>query len=262
VRDQQLKAEIARVWKENYEVYGADKVWLELNRQGIAVARCTTERLMRQLGLAGVRRGRKVRTTVPGKGGHRASDLLGRDFTAPAPNRRWVADFTYVAAWSGIVYVAFVVDIYSRAIVGWSAATHKRAKLVLDALQMALWRRDRDRRPAGPGLVHHSDAGSQYTSFAFTAHLIEAGIDASIGTVGDALDNALMESAIGLYKTELIKKQGPWKTLADVELATADYVDWFNNKRLHTAIGGVPPAEFEAAYYAQIQPQPEAGPNN
>lgn len=262
VRDQQLKAEITRVWKENYEVYGADKVWLELNRQGIAVARCTTERLMRQLGLAGVRRGRKVRTTVPGKGGHRASDLLGRDFTAPAPNRRWVADFTYVAAWCGIVYVAFVVDIYSRAIVGWSAATHKRAKLVLDALQMALWRRDRDGRPAGPGLVHHSDAGSQYTSFAFTAHLIEAGIDASIGTVGDALDNALMESTIGLYKTELIKKQGPWKTLADVELATADYVDWFNNKRLHTAIGGVPPAEFEAAYYAQIQPQPEAGPNN
>jgi putative transposase len=262
VRDQQLKAEITRVWKENYEVYGADKVWLELNRQGIAVARCTTERLMRQLGLAGVRRGRKVRTTVPGKGGHRASDLVGRDFTAPAPNRRWVADFTYVAAWCGIVYVAFVADIYSRAIVGWSAATHKRAKLVLDALQMALWRRDRDGRPAGPGLVHHSDAGSQYTSFAFAAHLIEAGIDASIGTVGDALDNALMESAIGLYKTELIKKQGPWKTLADVELATADYVDWFNNKRLHTAIGGVPPAEFEAAYYAQIQPQPEAGPNN
>ena len=163
VRDQQLKAEITRVWKENYEVYGADKVWLELNRQGIAVARCTTERLMRQLGLAGVRRGRKVRTTVPGKGGHRASDLLGRDFTAPAPNRRWVADFTYVAAWCGIVYVAFVVDIYSRAIVGWSAATHKRAKLVLDALQMALWRRDRDRRPAGPGLVHHSDAGSPST---------------------------------------------------------------------------------------------------
>jgi putative transposase len=161
VRDEQLKTEIARVWKENYEVYGADKVWLELNRQGIGVARCTTERLMRELGLQGVRRGRKVRTTVPGKDGHRAGDLLRRDFTAPAPNRRWVADFTYVAAWSGIVYVAFVVDVYSRAIVGWSAATHKRAKLVLDALQMALWRRDRDGRAAGPGLVHHSDAGSQ-----------------------------------------------------------------------------------------------------
>lgn len=262
VRDGQLRAEITRVWKENYEVYGADKIWLELNRQGIATARCTVERLMRDLGIQGARRGRTVRTTVPGKDGQRAPDLLGRDFTAPAPNRRWVADFTYVAAWSGTVYVAFVVDVYSRAIVGWSAATHKRAKLVLDALQMALWRRDRDGRPAGPGLVHHSDAGSQYTSFAFTAHLMEAGIDASIGTVGDALDNALMESTIGLYKTELIKKAGPWKTLADVELATARYVDWYNNRRLHTAIGGIPPAEHEAAYYAQTQPPTEAGPNN
>ena len=261
VRDEHLRAEITRVWKENREVYGADKVWLELNRQGIRAARCTTERLMRQLGLQGVRRGKKIRTTVPGKDGQRAGDLLNRDFTAPAPNRRWVADFTYVAAWCGIVYVAFVVDIYSRAIVGWAAATHKRTKLVLDALQMALWRRDRDGHPAGPGLVHHSDAGSQYTSFVFTAHLIEAGVDASIGTVGDALDNALMESTIGLYKTELIKKDGPWRSMADVELATADYVDWFNNKRLHTAIGGIPPAEYEAAYYAQTQPDAEAGPN-
>jgi putative transposase len=261
VRDEQLRGEITRVWKENREVYGADKVWLELNRQGIPVARCTTERLMRGLGLHGVRRGRTVRTTMAGKDGHRAGDLLNRDFTAPAPNRRWVADFTYVAAWSGIVYVAFVVDIYSRAIVGWSAATHKRAKLVLDALQMALWRRDRDGHRPGPGLIHHSDAGSQYTSFVFTAHLIEAGLDASIGTVGDALDNALMESTIGLYKTELIKKDGPWRSLGDVELATADYVDWFNTRRLHTAIGGVPPAEFEAAYYAQNQPDPEAGSN-
>jgi putative transposase len=262
VRDAQLKSEIARVWKENYEVYGADKIWLELNRQGTGVARCTTERLMRELGLQGARRGRKIRTTVPGKDGQRAGDLLNRDFTAPAPNRRWVADFTHVATWAAVVYVAFVVDLYSRAIVGWTAATHKRAKLVLDALQMALWRRDRDGRPTGPGLVHHSDAGSQYTSFAFTAHLIEAGIDASIGTVGDAYDNALMESTIGLYKTELIRPRGPWRSLADVELATAEYVDWFNTRRLHTAIGGVPPAEYEAAYYAQTQPQPEAGPNN
>ena len=206
VRDARLRDEVTRVWKENYEVYGADKVWLELNRQGITTARCTVERLMRDLGLQGARCGRMVRTTVPGKDGQRAPDLLGRDFTAPAPNRRWVADFTYVAAWCGIVYVAFVVDIYSRAIVGWSAATHKRAKLVPDALQMALWRRDLAGRPAGPGLGHHSDAGYQYTSFAFTAHLLEAGIDASIGTVGDALDNALMESTIGLYKTELIKE--------------------------------------------------------
>ena len=262
LRDAQLRAEITRVWKDNREVYGADKVWLELSRQGIGAARCTTERLMRDLGLQGVRRGRKVRTTTPGQDRHRAGDLLNRDFSAPAPNRRWVAGFTYVPAWARVVYVAFVVDIYSRAIVGWAAATHKCTKLVLDALQMALWRRDRDGRPAGPGLVHHSDAGSQYTSFRFTAHLIEAGIDASIGTVGDALDNALMESTIGLYKTELIKKDGPWRDLADVELATAEYVDWFNNQRLHTAIGGVPPAEFEAAYYAQSQPDPEAGPNN
>jgi putative transposase len=261
VRDARLKAEITRVWKDNREVYGADKVWLELNRQGVRAARCTTKRLMRQLGLQGVRRGKKIRTTVPGKDGQRAGDLLNRDFTAPAPNRRWVADFTYVAAWCGIVYVAFVVDIYSRAIVGWAAATHKRTKLVLDALQMALWRRDRDVHPAGPGLVHHSDAGSRYTSFVFTAHLIEAGVDASIGTVGDALDNALMESTIGLYKTELIKKEGPWRSLADVELATADYVDWFNTKRLHTAIGGIPPADYEAAYYAQTQPNAEAGSN-
>jgi putative transposase len=217
---------------------------------------------MRGMGLQGARRGRKVRTTVRDKDGQRAPDLLGRDFTAPAPNRRRVAGFTYVATWSGMVYVAFVADICSRAIVGWSAATHKRAGHVLDALQMALWRRDRDGQPAGPGGIHHSDAGSQYTSFAFTAHLIEAGIDASIGTVGDALDNALMESTIDLYKTELIKKTGPWKTLADVEPATADYVDWYNTRRLHTSIGGIPPAEHEAAYYAQTQPATEAGPNN
>ena len=261
VRDGQLKAEIIRVWKENYEVYGADKIWLELNRQGITVARCTAERLMRDLGLQGARRGRTVRTTVPGKGGHRAGDLPGRDFTALAPDRRRVAGFTYVAAWCGIVCVAFVVDICSRAIAGWAAATRKRAKLVLDALQMALWRRDRDGRPAGPGLVHHSDP-AQYTSFAFTAHLIGAGIDASIGTVGDALDHALMESTIGRYKTGLIKPRGPWRSLAEVELATAEYVEWFNTRRLHTGIGGVPPAEYEAAYYAKTQPQPEAGPNN
>jgi putative transposase len=159
VRDEQLKAEITRVWKENYEVYGADKVWLELNRQGISVARCTVERLVRGLGLQGARRGRKVRTTVRDERHERAGELLGRDFTAPAPNRRWVADFTHVTAWCGIVYVAFVVDIYSRAVVGWAAATHKRTKLVLDALQMALWRRDRDGHPAGPGLLHHSDSG-------------------------------------------------------------------------------------------------------
>ncbi len=262
VRDEQLKAEIMRVWKANFEVYGAFKVWRELNRQGTPVARCTVERLMRQLGIAGVRRGKTLRTTVRDERHERAADLLGRDFTAPAPNRRWVADFTHVATWSGVVYVAFVVDLYSRAIVGWSAATHKRTKLVLDALQMALWRRDRNGHAAGKGLIHHSDAGSQYTSFAFTAHLLAADIDASIGSIGDALDNALMESTIGLYKTELIKRRGPWKTLADVELATAEWVDWYNTSRIHRAVGGgVPPAEYESKFHAQPQPQPAAGAN-
>ena len=259
IRDERLKAGITRVWQDNFEVYGAEKVWLELNRQGITAARCTVQRLMRELGIQGARRGRKIRTTIRGRDGQRAGDLLNRDFTAPAPDRRWVADFTYLPARAGIVYVAFVVDIYSRAIAGWPAATHKRAKLVLDALQMALWRPDRAGHPAGPGLVHHSDAGSQYTSFRFTAHLIGSGIDASIGTVGDACDNALMESAIGLYKTELIKEKGPWKTLAGVELATAGYIDWFNNKRLHGAIGHIPPAEHEASYYAQTEPGLLAG---
>jgi putative transposase len=258
VRDAQLKAHIMRVWTANYEVYGAYKVWRELNRQGVAVARCTVERLMRELGIAGVRRGKKIRTTVRDERHQRAGDLLRRDFTASAPNRRWVADFTYVATWSAVVYVAFVVDLYSRAIVGWTAATHKRTKLVLDALRMALWRRDRAGRTVDKGLIHHSDAGSQYTSFAFTAHLLAAGIDASIGSVGDALDNALMESTIGLYKTELINRRGPWKTLADVELATAEWVDWYNTSRIHRATGGLPPAEYESMFYAQLQ---EAGAN-
>ncbi|MGW7528494.1 IS3 family transposase [Streptomyces sp. NPDC054783] len=259
VRDAELKAQISRVHADNFSVYGVRKVWRQLHREGIPAARCTVAGLMRDLGLQGARRGKKIRTTIRDDSHERAADLLRRDFTASRPNQRWVADFTYVATWSGIVYVAFVVDVYSRAIVGWSAATSKRAKLVLDALDLALWRRDRAGTPAGPGLVHHSDAGSQYTSFAFTAHLLEAGIDASIGTVGDALDNALMESQIGLCKTELIKPRRPWKALADVELATAEWVDWFNNQRLHTAIGDIPPAEHETNYDDHHQPQPAAG---
>lgn len=262
VRDAQLKAQISTVWKANFEVYGAYKVWRELNRQGIEVARCTVERLMRELGLQGARRGKKVRTTIADPGHDRAADLLKRDFTATRPNQRWVADFTYVHTFAGIVYVAFCVDIYSRAIVGWSASTSKRAKLVLDALDMALWRRERAGHKPDKGLIHHSDAGSQYTSFAFTAHLIEASLDASIGTVGDALDNALMESTIGLYKTELINKRKPWKTLSGVELATAEYIDWYNARRLHTAIGDVPPDQFEATYYAQHQPREAVGANH
>ncbi|MFF5393193.1 IS3 family transposase [Streptomyces sp. NPDC013012] len=261
LRDAELKTQISRVHADNFSVYGVRKVWRQLHREGIPVARCTVARLMRDLGLQGVRRGRGIRTTVRDDGHDRADDLLQRDFTASHPNERWVADFTYVTTWSGIVYVTFVVDVFSRAIVGWSAATSKRAKLVLDALDMALWRRDRAGNPAGPGLIHHSDAGSQYTLFAFTAHLLEARIDASIGTVGDALDNALMESQIGLYKTELIKPRKPWHGLADVELATAEWADWFNNQRLHTAIGTIPPHEHETNYYAQHQPQPAAGAN-
>jgi putative transposase len=201
VRDEALLADIRRIHAANYGVYGARKVWHELQREGTAVARCTVERLMRRAGLRGVVRGRKVRTTVSDANHERAADRVNRDFTAECPNRTWVADFTYVATWSGIVYVAFVVDVYSRAIVGWNAATNRRTPLVLGALDMGLWRRDRAGRAVEAGLVHHSDAGSQYTSFRFTTHLMTAEIDASIGTVGDALDNALMESTIGLYKS-------------------------------------------------------------
>jgi putative transposase len=262
LRDEYLRKEIRRVFEDNYSVYGAHKIWRQLNREGIKVARCSVRRLMRAEGIHGAVRGKKIRTTVSDPAHERAGDLLNRDFTATAPNRRWVADFTHVATWAGIVYVAFVVDIYSRAIVGWAAATNKRTSLVLNALQMALWRRERAGRPVPDGLIHHSDAGSQYTSFRFTTHLIEAGIDASIGTVGDALDNALMESAIGLYKTELIKPTGPWRTLADVELATAEWVDWYNSQRIHTEIGDIPPNEYETTYYAQLQPHQVAGANN
>jgi putative transposase len=251
-RDAGLLAEILQIRAEYEEVYGARKMWLELNRRGIRVARCTVERLMRENGLHGARRGKKVRTTIAGKGpGHeRAADLIGRDFTAPAPDRRWVADFTQVATLAGTVYVAFVVDIFSRMFAGWAAARHKRAKLVLDALDMALWHRDHGGHPVSAGLVHHSDAGAQYTSIAFTAHLAAEGVVPSIGTVGDALDNALMESAIGLYKTELISRRGPWRDLAHVEMETAGYLHWFNHRRIHSAIGDLTPAEAGAAWYA------------
>ncbi|MFI7418465.1 IS3 family transposase [Nonomuraea sp. NPDC049684] len=254
LRDAELDEHITRIHADNYGVYGARKVWQQLLREGHRVARCTVERRMRALGLQGARRGRKIRTTTPDLGHSRAADRLRRDFTAQRPNATWVADFTHVAAWSGVVYVAFVVDVYSRAIVGWAASPSKQTSLVLDALDMALWRRERTGRPVEAGLIHHSDAGSQYTSFRFTTHLLAAGIDASIGTVGDALDNALMESQIGLFKTELIKPRGPWRSLAEVELATAEWVAWFNTTRLHSAIGHLPPEEFEAVYYAQQHP--------
>jgi putative transposase len=251
-RDELLVKIMYEIRGEDFnEVYGADKMWHELNRRGHPVARCTVERLMRREGLSGVVRGRRtVRTTVADPGHQRAGDLVRRDFTALAPNRVWVADFTYVFTWAGIVYVAFVVDVYSRAIVGWAAATTKTTPFVVAALDMAIWRRDHDGHPVQKGLIHHSDAGSQYTSFRFTAHLLAETIDASIGTVGDALDNALMESTIGLYKTELINRRGPWRAVGDVEVATAEWVQWYNARRLHSAIGHVPPLEYETAYYA------------
>jgi putative transposase len=209
VRDEQLKAAITRVHQDNYGVYGARKVWLQLNREGIAVARCTVERLMRELGLTGARRGKPRRTTVPDPAAARPADLVRRRFTPPAPDRLWVADFTYVPTWAGMVYVAFVIDAYSRRIVGWRAATSMRTALVLDALEQALWARRRDGWGSLAGLVHHTDAGSQYTSIAFTERLAAAGVQPSVGAVGDAYDNALAESVIGLFKTELIKPHGP-----------------------------------------------------
>ncbi|WP_346014297.1 MULTISPECIES: IS3 family transposase [unclassified Streptomyces] len=253
VRDEELKERIQKVYTSNYRVYGARKIWRELNRQGHTVARCTVERLMRELGITGAVRGKKVITTITDPAAGRAPDLLDRDFVASAPNRCWVADFTHVAAWSGVVYVAFVVDTFSRRIVGWSVSTSKETQLVLDALEMAPWQRDREDRRHTPGqLIHHSDAGSaQYTSFRLAEHLDADGIAASIGSVGDAYDNALMESTIGLYKTELIKPQRPWKSLSQVELATAEWIDWYNHRRLHGEIGHVPPAEYEANHYME-----------
>ena len=254
-----LKTAITAVHEANYRGYGARKVWLALNRDGIAVARCTVERLMRELGLAGARRGKKVRTTVPGQGAARPADLVKRRFSPPAPDRLWVADFTYVPTWSGMVYVAFVIDACSRQILGWRAATSMRTALVLDALEQALCARRRQGRDSLAGLVHHTDAGSQYTSIAVTERLAAACAQPSAGTVGDAYDNALAESVIGLYKTELIKPRGPWRTADQVELATLDYVDWYNHRRLFETCGDIPPAELETAYYRQNTSLTEAG---
>jgi putative transposase len=248
VRDEQLKKDIARVYEENYSVYGAEKVWWALNREGIVVGRCRVERLMRELGLAGAVRGKKVRTTVSDPDGVRAPDLVKRQFAAGAPNRLWVADFTYVSTWAGTVYTAFAIDVFSRKIVGWKTSMSKETGLVLDTIERGLHTRDYRGQDAECKLVHHSDAGSQYTSFRFTQHLIDSGVEASIGTVGDALDNALAESLIGLYKTELIKLRGPWHNIREVDVATAAWVEWYNKRRLHGACGGRPPVEFEILY--------------
>jgi len=241
-------------------LYGRRKMTHYLRRAGHQVAFCTVDRLMTDLGRNGIRRGKGVRTTVPAKDGNRAEDLLNRDFTAAAPNTRWVADFTYCRTWAGFVYVAFLVDVYAQRIVAWHGATDKRTDLVLTPLRIAPWDRDRHGHPVLPGqLICHSDAGSQYTAGRFTEHLALEGIAPSIGTVGDAYDNGLMESVIGLFKTECIGSSifhaGPYKTLADVEYATAGWVDWYNHHRLHGSIGMVPPAEYEQAHYAALNPQ-------
>ena len=241
--DKALRGEIGRVFDDNYRVYGARKVWRQLNREGHRVARCTVERLMAEMGLEGATRGARKRTTVADDTAQRPADLVERDFTALAPNRLWIADITYVATWSGFVYVAFVV--------GWRASTSLRTDLPLDALEQAIWTR-LDADPTG--LIHHSDRGSQYLSISYTDRLVEAGIEPSVGSVGDSYDNAMAETIIGLYKTEVIRRQGPWKNLDDVEYATLEWVDWFNHRRILEPIGNIPPAEKEANHYRQTRP--------
>jgi putative transposase len=257
-RDQLLKPQVARVHRENFGVYGARKVWLALNREGHQVARCTVERLMRELGLQGVRRGRSKRTTIPDPAADRPADLVQRRFSPGAPNQLWVADITYVSTWSGWVYVAFVIDAYARRILGWRTSTSMTTTLVLDAIEHAIWTRERDGWDV-KNVVHHTDRGSQYTSIAFSERLAAAGIQPSVGAVGSSYDNALAETINGLYKTELIKQRGPWRTVDHVEFATAEWVDWFNHRRLYRYCGDIPPAEMEAAHYAQQPAQPTAG---
>jgi transposase InsO family protein len=248
-RDDVLRVAIQRVWDANFQVYGPRKVWRELRREGLAVARCTVARLMRAMGLVGAVRGRAwITTTQTDDSAGRPADRVERQFVATRPNQLWVSDFTYVATWQGFVYVAFVIDVFARRIVGWRVSHSLRTDFVLDALEQAIY----DRRRADSGdLVHHSDRGTQYLSMRYTDRLADAGIAVSVGSRGDAYDNALAESVIGLFKTEVIRRQGPWRTLEAVEFATLAWVDWFNHRRLLEPIGYVPPAEYEAQYYQQ-----------
>jgi putative transposase len=264
LRDGWLTKEIMRVWedrKKGRRVYGARKVWRQMQREGIEVARCTVERLMRELGIAGASaRRKKPRTTVPAGAGQRPADLLARDFTSPAPNRRWVADITYTDTSSGFVYTAFVTDLFSRMIAGWQVADHLRASLALDALEMAIFAR-KDR--IGDELVHHSDRGVQYTSICYTQRLEDIGAVRSVGSKGDSYDNAAAEAVNSLYKRELINREGPWQGAGDVTVATAEWVDWYNNDRLHSACGNVPPSEYENTWimghgHAIIIPEAQA----
>ncbi|MCB2229854.1 IS3 family transposase [bacterium] len=244
-RDARLQPEVRRVWEENFQVYGARKVWRQLNREAVTVARCTVERLMRDSGLAEAVWGRKFKTTIADDTAARPSDLVCREFRASSPNQLWVSDLTYVATWQGFVYVAFVIDVFSRMIVGGRASRSLRTDLAMDALQQALWA-----RPASGGLVDHSDRGVQYLSLRYTERLAEAGIEPSVGSVGDSYDNALAESVIGLYKTEVSRRRGPWRNLEAMDFATLEWIDWFNNQRLLEPIGNVLPAEFEEVHYS------------
>lgn len=248
-QDAVLKPEVERVWHENLRVYGARKVWLQLKREGFSVARCTVRRLMRELGLKGAVRGRTTKTTIPTTAEVCPLDRVNRDFKVPRPNALWVSDLTYVATWRGFVYVAFVIDAYARRIVGWRVSSSLRTDLALDALEQALYDREVDDEG---GLVHHSDRGVQYLSIRYTERLAEAGIEPSVGSVGDSYDNALAESIIGLFKTEVIRQRGPWRNFEDVEFAVLEWVDWFNHRRLLEPIGDIPPAEKEQAYYQQL----------
>jgi putative transposase len=251
-RDAMLRSQIQRVFDENFQVYGMRKVWHQLKREGFDVARCTVARLMRAMGLQGVIRGRRVRTTISDKASLCPLDRVNRQFKAPRPNVLWVSDFTYVSTWSGFVYVAFVIDAFARRIVGWRVSRTAHAGFVLDALEQAL----HDRKPtSGGGLVHHSDRGVQYVSIKYTERLTEAGLVPSVGSVGDSYDNALAETINGLYKAEVIHRCGPWRSLEAVEYATLEWVDWFNNRRLLSSIGNIPPAEAEANYYACLEDQ-------
>ena len=254
VHDAQLAAEITRVWKDSDENYGARKVWLQLRREGIPAARCTVERLMRQRGLHGVRRGRRTRTTIPAAAASQPPDLVKRNFHAPAPNRLWVVDITYVPIWSGgFAYVAFVIDAFSRMITGWKAAGHMRTSLALDALEMAVSARLRAGQQVA-GVIHHSDHGGQYLAIRYTSRLAEAGAIASVGSKGDSYDNALAETIIGLYKAELIRHRGPWHSVALVEAATAWWTGWSSNRRLYRPLGDIPPAEYEQNWLEGQQP--------
>jgi len=249
-RDEVLKEEVRRVFDENFGVYGVRKVWRQMNREGFDIARCTVARLMKSMGLQGVIRGKPLKTTISDKAAPCPLDRVNRQFQAPAPNRLWVSDFTYVSTWRGFVYVAFVIDAYARRIVGWRVSRTAHASFVLDALEQAL----HDRRPIhGGGLVHHSDRGVQYVSIKYTERLAEAGIEPSVGSIGDSYDNALAETINGLYKTEVIYRRGPWRSFEAVEFATLEWVDWFNNRRLLEPIGNIPPAEAEERYYAMLE---------